>query len=191
MADKLDDLNKDEEALEEEDTEGEERKEEEKKAKKGIKLVGPGFIKIILIIIGLILLIAISVTVSYFVTKSMVEKPQIESTYESTTAKLEPYSTWEPGEFSINTADIDEVHFISVKIALAFDKNNTILSSELDSRKAQIRDIINIILSSKYMRELVTTEGKNNLKLEIKNSINNILKNGRISDIYFVDFVVQ
>ncbi|MCX8058400.1 MAG: flagellar basal body-associated FliL family protein [Spirochaetes bacterium] len=190
MADKLDDLNKGEEVLDEEEQE-EGGGEEEKQAKKGVKLVGPGFIKIILIIIGLILLIAISVTVSYFVTKSMVEKPQMEATYESTTAKLEPYSTWEPGEFSINTADIDEVHFVSVKIALAFDKNNTILASELDSRKAQIRDMINNILSSKFMRELVTIEGKNNLKLEIKNSINNILKNGRISDVYFIDFVVQ
>ncbi|MFN3411928.1 MAG: flagellar basal body-associated FliL family protein [Exilispira sp.] len=34
-------------------------------------------------------------------------------------------------------------------------------------------------------------DGKENLKNEIKNAINNIMVNGKIKDIYFIDFFIS
>ncbi len=189
--DKLDDLNfEDEEELKE--TEGAGEEEEKKPAeKKGPKGLSSGIVKILLYVIGIIILIAISVTISYIVASKTAEKPDkisIEQTYKNVTP---PYDTLRLTDFTINTADIDEQHVIRVTIALAYTQKDAAVSAELLQREAQIRDIINRILGSKRKDEIDSVEGKENLKNEIKNAINNILINGKIKDVYFIDFFIS
>jgi flagellar FliL protein len=190
--DKLDDLNFEDEA-ELNETEGAAGKGEEKKPaeKKGFKGLSSGIVRIILYVIGIIILIAISVTISYLVASKTAEKPDkisIEQTYKNVTP---PYDTLRLADFTINTSDVDEQHVIRVTIALAYTQKDAAVSAELAQREAQIRDIINRILSSKRKDEIDSIEGKENLKNEIKNAINNILVNGKIKDVYFIDFFIS
>lgn len=189
--DKLDDLNFDDEA-ELKETEGEETAEEKKPAeKKGFKGLSSGIVKILLYIIGIIVLIAISVTVAYLVASKTAEKPDKmgqDITYKNVTP---PYDTLRLADFTINTADIDEQHVIRVTIALAYAQKDAAVSAELAQREAQIRDIINKILSAKRKDQLDSVDGKEDLKLEIKNAINNIMVNGKIKDVYFIDFFIS
>jgi len=190
--DKLDDLNFEDEAELNESEEAEEGGAEKKSAeKKAIKGLSSGIVRILLYIIGIIILIAISVTISYLVASKTAEKPDkisIEQTYKNVTP---PYDTLRLADFTINTADIDEQHVIRVTIALAYTQKDAAVSAELAQREAQIRDIINRILSSKRKDEIDSIDGKENLKNEIKNAINNILVNGKIKDVYFIDFFIS
>lgn len=65
------------------------------------------------------------------------------------------------------------------------------LSPELEEKKPVFRDIIIRILSSKSLEEISTAKGKEKLKEQIVNEINLRLKDGKVKNVYFTDFVVQ
>ncbi len=78
-----------------------------------------------------------------------------------------------------------------LKVALDIELDSAELASELDMKKSLIRDIIIRALSSKTFEEVSTMKGKDRLKDEIVNSINDVLADGQINNIFFTDFVVQ
>jgi flagellar FliL protein len=63
------------------------------------------------------------------------------------------------------------------------------ISGEIEQRKAQIRDVIIIILSSKTFEEVSSPDGKDNLRGEIKDRINSFLTTGKISNVFFTEFI--
>ena len=63
------------------------------------------------------------------------------------------------------------------------------IAGEIEQRKAQIRDIIIIILSSKTYEEVSSREGKDNLRSEIKDTINSFITTGKISNVFFTEFI--
>lgn len=65
------------------------------------------------------------------------------------------------------------------------------LSPELEVKKPIFRDIIIRILSSKSLEEISTVKGKEKLKEQIVNELNLRLKDGKVKNVYFTDFVVQ
>ncbi|WP_413575913.1 flagellar basal body-associated protein FliL [Bdellovibrio sp. HCB290] len=74
---------------------------------------------------------------------------------------------------------------VNIELELKGDK----AAEEIDKRKAQIRDIIIIILSSKTYEEVSTREGRDSLKNEIKDTINSFLVQGKISNVLFTEFL--
>ena len=94
-------------------------------------------------------------------------------------------------EFRVNTADIDEPHFIQVSMTFGYETENKLLEAELIARQAQMMHIINIILGGKKKDELTTTLQKLNLAEEIKSQINMILRNGKIDEVYFEQLVIS
>lgn len=63
------------------------------------------------------------------------------------------------------------------------------VAEEIEKRKAQIRDIIIITLSSKSYEEVSSREGKDQLRNEIKDTINNFLTKGKIKNVFFTDLI--
>ena len=55
----------------------------------------------------------------------------------------------------------------------------------------EIRDAIITLVSAQTSEDLSTTEGKEKLKLLIADSINSFLTSGKVTKVYFVDFVMQ
>lgn len=60
---------------------------------------------------------------------------------------------------------------------------------EIEKRKPQIRDAIIIVLSSKTLEEVSSKDGKTNLRDEIRDMINSFLVQGKISNVYFTEFL--
>jgi flagellar FliL protein len=58
-------------------------------------------------------------------------------------------------------------------------------------RIVPVRDELLGILSSKRAEDLLTSQGKDNLKKEIKDSINELLRKEDVKNVYFTQFVVQ
>jgi flagellar FliL protein len=76
-----------------------------------------------------------------------------------------------------------------LKVNMELEVKGAEIVSEIDNRKAQIRDFIIIILSSKTYDEVSTKEGKDALRNEIKDNINTFLSKGKISNVYFTELI--
>jgi len=93
-------------------------------------------------------------------------------------------------DFKVNTADQD-TFFINIELSLGFEKSNKALSNELRKREPQLRIIINLALASKTKEEASSMKGQLELRETIKTSINSILTNGKISEVYFDELTIN
>lgn len=94
-------------------------------------------------------------------------------------------------DFRVNTADTGEPHFIKLRLSLGYEQGNPALTAELGQRSPQLRDMINLILAGKTMDELRTQQDQVDLREEIKAHINHVLSEGKISAVYFNEFIVN
>lgn len=78
-----------------------------------------------------------------------------------------------------------------LKVALDLELNDAKLQPEMDHKKSMIRDIVIRTFSSKTFEEISTLKGKDKLKEEVLDKINENLSDGYVKNIYFTDFVVQ
>ncbi len=79
--------------------------------------------------------------------------------------------------------------FLRFNAVLKFSKDSS--EEEFKARGAQIKDSIITLLNSKRPQDLLTVEGKNYLKEEIKSSINSFLVDGSVVDVYYVGFQIN
>jgi flagellar FliL protein len=91
--------------------------------------------------------------------------------------------------FIVNLADTPDVRYLKLTIKLEVD--NGAVSTELSARVPQVRDAVLILLSSKDVNAIRTTQGKFQLRDEITQRINGLLPRPGVRSAYFTDFVVQ
>jgi len=91
---------------------------------------------------------------------------------------------------TVNLENPDEKD-IYLKITLSLELSSKPLSNELDAKNAVIRDEIIRILSSKTLLDIDSEVEKDRLCVEIKKSLNSMLTDGRIKNVYIVDFIIQ
>lgn len=92
-------------------------------------------------------------------------------------------------QFTVNLLSESGRRYLKCEINLEMGGEE--LSPELEEKKPIFRDIIIRILSSKSLEEISTVKGKEKLKEQIVNELNLRLKDGKVRNIYFTDFVVQ
>jgi flagellar FliL protein len=142
-------------------------------------------------VLQLVIAAIISGVVAFIVVSQMRAKVSEEITVQAGPIKKEaPPMTFDLGIFQINTADIDEPHFVRLKIYIAYPEKNTPLSMELAQRKYQIRDVIISTVSSMKKDELDEPIERQELKERLIKLINNLLVNGEVMDLYFDEFTV-
>lgn len=76
-----------------------------------------------------------------------------------------------------------------VKINMEIEVNNDEVQKEIEKLKPKIRDIIIIIVSGKSYQQLSTSEGKDNLRQEIRDQVNLFLTKGKINSVFFTEFL--
>ena len=59
------------------------------------------------------------------------------------------------------------------------------------AKKALATDIVIAVISARTSEELMTMKGKETVKNEIMEKINERLKDGRVKNVYFTNFIVQ
>jgi flagellar FliL protein len=92
-------------------------------------------------------------------------------------------------DFTVNLADTDQKRYLKITIILAH--SSKALETELTTDDNAIRDAINSILRSKVYANVSTVAGTESLKKEIMDRINPLFTNGRVSDVYFTNILVQ
>lgn len=75
------------------------------------------------------------------------------------------------------------------KVNMEFEISNDPVAMEIEQKKAAIRDIIIILLSSKTYEQVASREGKDALRDEIRHNLNTFLSSGRIQNVFFTEFI--
>jgi len=91
--------------------------------------------------------------------------------------------------FIVNIYDGQEIRYLKLKVE--FELANAQAKPELDAKVAPLRDAILILLTTKTMQEIQDLQGKNQLREQILGAVNKIVPPGKVTKIYFTDFVVQ
>jgi flagellar protein FliL len=91
--------------------------------------------------------------------------------------------------FIVNIYDGQEIRYLKLKVE--FDMANSEVKGDLDGKVAPLRDAILILLTTKTMQEIQDLQGKNTLREQILGAVNKIIPPGKVTKVYFTDFVVQ
>jgi len=112
------------------------------------------------------------------------EQPGQEATLEQPLGPIYALET-----FIVNLADKGGNRYL--RITMDLELGNPELESEIQKRLPQVRDSILMILPSKRFDDISPVAGKIALRDEIMETLNGFLIQGKISNIYFKEFVVQ
>ena len=163
--------------------------------------------KIIIIIVILLVVILLGIAAAFFfLTQSGKEVPnpiqQEQNQVNNTTTTQSPATAgtissnytrvgmiYQLDQFIVNLQTQSGRRYLKTTIGLEMTTPN--LENELNTKRVPIRDTIINILSSKSLEEVSTQRGKDKLKEEIAQRINESLVDGKIRNVFFIDFAVQ
>lgn len=94
-------------------------------------------------------------------------------------------------QFTVNLKTIGTVHPKYVRVEMVLEVPDADTSSEINQKLPAIRGIILDLFNTKTSADVATTKGRNYLKDELQNQMNQFLEQGKITKIYFVSFVVS
>lgn len=161
--------------------------DEEEGKKGGSKLL------IIIIAVLVVLLIAAGGAAFYFMTKqpdavdaagaadNAAAQAAKEAAAMGVTVELDPFVV------NLSSQGIDRY----LKAVIVLQLSSATAQEEIDKKKPQIKDSIITVLSSKSPEEVLSIQGKYDLKLELVKRINSMLSQGVVREMFFTEFVVQ
>jgi flagellar FliL protein len=141
---------------------------------------------IIIIILAIFISVLLASGASYFMFTKFVGSAA-NSEAQINGASKELGTTTAIGQFLVNLAD--GRRFIKVNIVLEVSNDKVV--AELTERQPQIRDAIITILRGKDNNQINSNEGVRKLRTEIMNKINQNLIKGKVTNVFFTEFVVQ
>ncbi len=89
----------------------------------------------------------------------------------------------------VNPAGTNGTRFLLTTVG--FEVSGPEAHKELEAREVQVRDVLNTVLTSKGLDELVDVQQREALRTEIAEKINALLKHGSLSSVYFSKFIIQ
>ena len=159
-----------------------EKEKKEKEEKKGGKK------KLILfILIGLVILAGAGAGAYFFLFAKSAPPPEEEQPQKEPEPKVGPFLQLDP--FIVNLADPTGHRYLRAKITLELADEQAL--QQANERIPQINDAIIMVLSSKTVEEVLSPEGKLELRLELIRKLNDLLGPNTVKNIYFTQFVVQ
>lgn len=140
--------------------------------------------KMLTLIIVLVIIITGVASFTFFTYFSAAENNKEKEEFEIEDIR----STYMVGDFVVNITDNNRISFIRASLVFEIEDNNLI--KELEKRKPQLRDTIITTLRSQDETILKEPNAKT-IKNIIKNEVNKILRSGEITNVWFIELVVQ
>ena len=153
-----------------------EEQEQQPKAKKGLSIKW-----IIIISVALLIVAGGAATGYYFFSKTQSKKTPEQ--------KPSVITIWPMEAFVVNIADAGGERYL--KLVIQFELSEPGAVAELEQIKPRLRDSILDLLTPKTYKELMDLAGKQRLREDIAGRVNNALTTGKVSRVYFTEFVVQ
>lgn len=151
--------------------------------------------KWIFIGVGGVLAIGLAVGATLFMTGAFSEsEPEIGAAASDAPQPIkEIHYHYVHPEFIVNFSSMSRPRSLMMEIAVASTDES--IFTVLETHSPELRNDVLILLAEQDGKELKTTQGKNLLRLRVKESIEELLeKHGKIheiEDIYFTRFVMQ
>lgn len=93
-------------------------------------------------------------------------------------------------QFTVNLSTPGSVNPKYVKVNISLEVPTDDSEVEVNSKMPQIRNAIIDLFNSKRASDLATADGREYLKEEIRNALNNFLINGKIKGVFFTNFAL-
>ena len=141
-----------------------------------------------MMLVMLSLLLSVGVLVMVFMLKmgqTSHEEP------DAILIKPEMGRTYRLGDFVTNLADVDPPRFVKMSVDIEYSRENVELDMEIRDRAPQFKDMLYNVLGDRHSTELLDAQGKARLREELMDMMNNVLKHGALTSVYFTDFAVQ
>lgn len=140
-------------------------------------------------IVIILLLLLVVVGGAAFATMYFMGGKSTSATEKPAKAKEINELTYPLDEFLVNLTDEDGKRYLKVKVVIGYEDNKD-LTTELETKKPIIRDVINVLFRAKKTTDFSAT-GVEDIKKQLIVNINPVLTKGKISNIYFTDILVQ
>ena len=101
-------------------------------------------------------------------------------------------SMWRLEEFVVNLADSSESRYLKVNVVLEVEgKVSENGEGGPSPEEVRARDTIISVITKKHYMELQSVDGKAKLKSELKKTLNLVLQDAKVVNIYFTSFAMQ
>ncbi len=161
---------------------GKEKKAAEEKPKSGKK------IWIIVGVVVLVVAVGAAAGIFFYIRSNGGEGAEASTGKKEEAARKTPI-VYPLEPFIVNIHDGANLRYLKVK--LEFEITAAEAKEELDKIQAPMRDAILVLLSSKNLDDITTTDGKNKLRDEVMATVTRVAPPGKVVRVYFTDFVVQ
>jgi flagellar protein FliL len=166
----------------------------EKSASSGGKNTGFSMTRLVIIAVPIFIVQAVVIyfLVAKFFVPLTVAQPVViyETTEAEKTAGDESVGkVYIINDIIINPAGTQGTRFLLTTIGMEVNTNNAY--NELERKELQVRDVLNSILTSKRLDELVNVNLRDDLREEIMVDVNRLLQNGKLEHVYFSKFIIQ
>jgi flagellar FliL protein len=160
-----------------------------------------GYLKLILIILGIVVLLAaIGIPVGYFAYQSMNKTDQVEMDLKNNEVQMEGYSDEDLLDEDIESfgaffpletfvVNLSGNQFLRVEVQLEFFERE--VPKRLYSRLVPLRDKMISIFAARTGAELETHQGRQNLRENLLKITNDLLKKKVVKEVYFTEFIVR
>ena len=153
--------------------------------------------KKLIIIVAIVLVLVLGGAGAFFAMKGKA-KPATETAEEETAAEGEEEGGEEGGK-SLAPAILPlETFIVNLQVKGSFLKTTIQLEfvtpelpTTVENEVPKVRDSVIRVLSSKSSAEILTPDGKEKLRQELRDAINQALGSDDVAKVYFTEFIIQ
>lgn len=122
-------------------------------------------------------------------SKSADAQEHAKNSEADATGQGAPQSLFVVKDLIVNPAGTNGTRFLLTTIG--FEVTSIEGQKELERKEVQVRDILNTILTSKGLDELINVGQREELRSEIAQKIGELLRSGSLTNVYFSKFIIQ
>ncbi len=139
------------------------------------------------LVLAVLVIILVAGGTSFLVLRMFIDSPSEEEVAGELPEEIG--ETYEFGDVTVNLADAGGRRFL--RATLVFEISSSRVEDELIERSPQVRDRILSTLRGKEAADISKDPEVKELKQEIIDKINPLLRHGEITDLWFTEFVIQ
>ncbi|ADL13138.1 flagellar basal body-associated FliL family protein [Acetohalobium arabaticum] len=139
----------------------------------------------LMLVVMVLLSLLIAAGTSYFMLQQLGGNSQSSSQASESVAELGP--THKAGEFTVNLSDNRRY----LRMNLVLEVSNKDVINKLETRNPQVRDAVISIVRTKKPQDINTQAGIKDLREQIRNELNKFIAEGKVTNVFFTQFVVQ
>lgn len=149
-----------------------------------------GMSTMIVVVAAVVLASALSAFLAVTILgKGAVQKAEQGQAEEHKEEKKELGPTMDLGSFTVNLAGQSGVGFVKAGVALELAEEK--LAEELAGREPMLKDVVITALGERTMAEISTPQGRDDVKKRIVEMANKAIGKGKVSNVFFTEFVFQ